>query len=114
MKKQVRVRPGRGQSAVGAVVGVVFVLLGVFMVIPAFGPFGVFWTLIATVITAVNLLNAFSQRGVASCRIEIDEADAPEEEPIERRLERLRGLYEQRLISEEEYQKKKAELLKEL
>ena len=55
MKKQVRVRPGKGQSAVGAVVGAVFVLLGIFMVIPAFGPFGIFWTLIAAVITAVNL-----------------------------------------------------------
>ena len=103
MKKQVRVRPGKGQSAVGAVVGAVFVLLGIFMVIPAFGPFGIFWTLIAAVITAVNLLNAFSKKGVTSCRIE-----------IERRLERLRGLYEQRLISEEEYQTKKAELLEKL
>ena len=113
MKKQVRVRPGKGQAPAAAVVGVVFVLLGIFMVIPAFGPFGIFWTLIAVVITAVNLLNAFSKKGVTSCRIEIDEADAPEE-PIERRLERLRGLYEQRLISAEEYQTKKAELLEKL
>lgn len=112
MKKQVRVRRARDSRPSG-VVGAVFVLLGIFMVIPAFGPFGIFWTLIAAVITAVNLLNAFSKKGVTSCRIEIDEADAPEE-PIERRLERLRGLYEQRLISEEEYQTKKAELLEKL
>ena len=91
MKKQVRVRPGKGQSAVGAVVGAVFVLLGIFMVIPAFGPFGIFWTLIAAVITAVNLLNAFSKKGVTSCRIEIDEADAPEDG--DRRLEVTRAYH---------------------
>lgn len=63
MKKQVRVRPGKGQSAVGAVVGAVFVLLGIFMVIPAFGPFGIFWTLIAAVITAGQPAERFFQKG---------------------------------------------------
>lgn len=115
MKKQIRVRSGKAQSVVGLVTGCVFILLGIFLVIPSFGLFGVFWTLLAVVITGANAVNVLSKRGIESYRVEVDEAPVPqEEETIERRFERLRGLYEQRLISEEEYQKKKEELLEKL
>ena len=34
--------------------------------------------------------------------------------PLEKRLEALKRLYEKKLISKEDYEKKKAEILKEL
>ena len=41
MKKEVRVKPGRGQSLMGCIGGLVFVVLGVCVVIPTFCAFGV-------------------------------------------------------------------------
>ena len=52
MKRSIKVRPGKAQSAMGFAVGLVFVGIGLFVAIPTFGLFGIFWTLIAVVITA--------------------------------------------------------------
>ena len=43
-RRRVRVKPGRAQSAMGFFVGIVFVLIGLFTVIPSFGLFGLLWT----------------------------------------------------------------------
>ncbi len=119
--KRIRVKPGKGQSTAGFIGGLLFVLLGIFVVIPTFGAFGLVWTLVAAVICGVNAVNAFSDKGVASHEILIDEDEErlsgqPAEsrgDPAER-LEKLRELYERRLITEEEYQKRRAEILDEL
>ena len=50
--RRYRVRPGRVPSAASTVMGVLFVILGIFVVIPSFGLFGVIWTIGAGVITA--------------------------------------------------------------
>ena len=121
MRKRVTYRPGRGQSAFGAVVGVIFVLIGVFMVIPAFGPFGILWTLIAVGITGLNAYQAFG-KGYIGPEIHIEEEEDGSAESgrpsaagtAGERLRELQSLYDQRLITREEYEQKRQEILKEL
>lgn len=104
---------------VGFAGGLLFVVIGVFLVIPTFGGFGVIWTLFAGAIAVVNGINAFSDRTVATHEILIeDDSDVSSTEPggkdPARRLEQLRDLYERRLITQEEYEKRRAEIIDEL
>lgn len=117
-RKRITYRPSKGQSIFGGVVGVIFVILGLVVVIPTFGPFGILWTLIAVGITGVNLYQGFGKGYIGpEIRVEEDgEETAPGEEPLsaEERLRQLRSLYDQRLITQEEYESKREEILKEL
>lgn len=141
MSKRIKVKPGKTQSAMGFAVGIVFCLIGVFVVIPSAGLFGVFWTLMAGIITVTNGINAFSHKGVASHEIVIDDdtgrspASTGEENSgecletaecgsaisreelrgnIELRLRTAEDLYKAGTITREEYEKKREEILKEL
>ena len=128
MKRRMEVRPSKPAAAFGLAVGVVFILLGLFVVIPQFGPFGLLWTAVALIITILNGVNAFLERGVPSGVIHIeDEADglapppaavppqpsSPAKSP-EERLETLRGLHQQGLITAEEYDRRRREILDEI
>ena len=73
MSRKVTVKPGKGQSMMGFIVGILFCLIGVFVVIPSAGLFGIFWTLMALIITITNGMNAFTDKGVTSHEIEIDD-----------------------------------------
>ena len=55
--KKIKVKPGKTQSRIGFVVGIIFVLIGCVVVIPIFGPFGIFWTILAAVIAFTNYKN---------------------------------------------------------
>ena len=44
MKKKVRVKPSKGQSIVGFIIGICFCAIGAFVVIPLAGAFGIVWT----------------------------------------------------------------------
>ena len=70
-------RPSKTTSAFGLAVGVIFVLIGLFIVIPQFGAFGFFWTLIALVITVMNGVNAFSEKGVPTGEIRFEDEGEP-------------------------------------
>ena len=116
--KRIRVKPGKTQSKMGFAVGIIFVLLGCVVVIPTFGAFGIIWTAIAGMITFTHYKNAFSEDGVATHEIIIEEKDGAAKsidggEDIEAKLIKLNALYEQRLITKEEYDEKRKELLKE-
>ena len=78
MSKKVRVKPGKGQSMMGFIVGILFCLIGVFVVIPSAGLFGIFWTLMALIITITNAMNAFTDKGVATHEIVIDDGKQEE------------------------------------
>ena len=114
-KKRITYRPSKSHGTFGVVWGGIFVLIGLFVVIPTFGAFGILWTLAAVAITAMNGYQAFGKKYVGP---EIRIEDLPvEEEPqdsVASRLEELRDLYERRLITAEEYESKKQEILKEL
>ena len=56
-RKRIRVKPGRAQSRMGFFAGLLFCLIGVFMVIPIFGVFGIFWTLMAVGLATVRSEN---------------------------------------------------------
>ena len=119
-ENRIRVKPGKGQSAVGFFVGIVFCLIGLFVVIPTFGPFGLFWTLIAVVITVFHGKNALTDKGVATHEIIIDddivinrgnnESDDYKLD-TQRRLEELKHLYEHDLISKEEYEERRRNII---
>lgn len=114
MKRKVTYRPSKAQSVLGGVVGVIFVLIGLFVAIPGAGIFGLFWTAVAVAITATNFYHAFG-KGYIGPDIEIsDEGEAPAAESPEDRLRKLQSLYDQRLITPEEYEEKRKEILREL
>ena len=130
-RRRVTYRPSKAQGAFGVAVGVVFVIIGLVMVIPSFGPFGILWTLIAVGLTAMNAYQAFG-KGYAGPEITIEEdeeprrgtssAPAPETHDhipstaldVKGRLEQLKDLKEAGLLSQEEYDKKRQEILKGL
>lgn len=112
MRRRVTYRPSRASSIFGGVVGGVFVLLGIFVAIPTFGVFGVFWTLMAVGIAGMSLYQAFG-KNYKGPNIEIED-DAEGAESPEARLKKLQGLYDQRLITAEEFEEKRKEILKEL
>lgn len=113
MKRKVTYRPSKASSVMGGVMGAIFVLIGVFVAIPTFGPFGVFWTLAACAITGINLYHAFG-KGYIGPKIEIEDEGGELAESAEERLKKLQSLYDQRLITPEEYEEKRKEILKEL
>ena len=123
-RRRVRVKPGRAQSTMGFIMGIVFVLIGLFMVVPMFGLFGLLWTGMAVVITVVNGLNAFGKKGVPTMEIyseEEDEVPSPAREDHDHipstaltpqeRLEQLKTLKEAGLLTDEEYRNKREEIL---
>ena len=75
MSKKVRIKPGRTQSMVGFAAGILFCFIGIFVIIPVFGLFGIVWTLMAVIITITNAVNAFTDKGVTSHEIIIDDGD---------------------------------------
>jgi hypothetical protein len=99
----------------GMIVGIIFVGIGLVVVIPTFGPFGLFWTLVAVAITVFNAINVFSESGVAGTEIiqEGGEPSGTEPLPFDERLRRLEQLKREGLVTDEEYQRKRAELLDE-
>ena len=135
MSKKIHVRPGKTQSKIGFAVGIIFCLLGVIVVIPIFGPFGLFWTAVAGLITYSHYRNGFTDKPMDNHVIEIEdngedvtvvshrggmsrpfeaEPETSEKEDVEERLVKLQNLYHQALITREEYEQKKKEILEDL
>jgi len=118
MSKKIRVKPGKSQSKFGFIIGILFCLIGLVVVIPTFGPFGIIWTAVAGYITYVNYRNGFTDKQIVSHVIEIDDSDSHsanvEKESVEERLKKLTDLYMQSLITREEYEQKRKEILDEL
>ena len=126
-RKRVTYRPSKTGSAVAGGVGVVFVLIGLFVVIPSlsmaggFGAiFGILWTVIAGIIAGTNFYQAFG-KGYLGPEIHIEEetehaqnSTGPEGSGTQARLTELRALYDQHLITQEEYDQKRREILEEL
>ena len=128
-RRRVTYRPSKAQGAFGMVWGGVFVLIGLFVVIPAFGPFGILWTLAAIGITAMNGYQAFGKKYTGpEITIEEDNAQTPEARPsspapethdhipstaldAKQRLEQLESLREAGLITQSEYDRKRREIL---
>ena len=113
------------------IVSIAFVVIGVTVVIPGAGGFGVLWTLVAASFVVVAVVNMVRKNGMAhrvAYDVEQDMGenivgmmeDAPPsyeagaKGSAEERLLELRNLYDLRLITDEEYEAKRQEILKEL
>ncbi|MDF2908090.1 MAG: hypothetical protein K0R34_3411 [Herbinix sp.] len=121
MSRNIKVKPGKGQSIVGFFVGIIFCFIGLFIVIPTIGPFGMIWTLMAIVITIINGYNAFTNKGIATHEITIGDEDSQSihnyiesSKTSEQRLNELQSLYNKSMITDDEYQEKRKKILEEL
>ena len=122
MSRKIKVTPGKGQSKAGFFAGIVFCFIGLFIVIPTFGPFGIFWTIIAVIITITNGYNTFTDKGIASHEITIDELYQPDKDTSlgsnnktsEQRLKELQGLYDKGMVTYNEYQEQRKRILDDL
>lgn len=134
MSKRIKVRPGKTQSKVGFVVGLFFCLIGLVLVVPTFGAFGLLWTGVAIWITYSHYRNGFTDKPISNQVIEIEENGDDvivtknrfgnmqisqdeindDAENIEIRLRKLQSLYQQELITHDEYEKKRQEILNDL
>ncbi len=121
MSRNIKVKPGKGQSAMGLIVGIIFCLIGLFAAIPAMGIFGFIWTGIAVVITIVNGINAFSDTGVPTHEIVIEEevptGNTPlsvQKSSVEERLRMVDRLYAEGTITKEEHEQKRKKILDEI
>ena len=101
--------PSRMQGVVGAVWGGVFVLLGLAVIVPATAPFGVIWTLLAGIFTALDVYQAFIKRYVRARPR--DRGLAPE---VQRQLALLESLRAAGMMDEKEYWEKRRNILEEL
>ena len=118
MRRRMRYRPSKASCIFGGIVGIIFSCIGLFVVIPSFGPFGILWTLIAIGITVYQFAMAAGKVSMGSWSIEDEEKDGSGEGSGEKsaqdRLMELQNLYDRRLITQEEYEQKRQEILKEL
>lgn len=122
-RRKVTYRPSKAGSVMGGVVGCVFVLIGLFVIIPQFSMaggfallFGIAWTVIAAIMTIVNFYQGFGKKYMGpEIHIEEDGVSADQSKGTpQQRLEQLQSLYDRRLITQEEYEQKRQEILKEL
>lgn len=121
MPKRVRVKPSKPASLFGMITSIIFVLIGFIEVIPKFGIFGLFWTIVAIIITVYQACNYFGDKGVASWEVDIDDGynekknvqSTSVSDDFEIRLRKLNRLKEDGLITEEEFRKKREEILRE-
>jgi len=114
-RKRVTYRPSKTSGVFGCIVGGIFTLIGLIVVIPTFGPFGILWMLMALGMTIYNAYSAFGKGYVGpEINIEDDQSGSPAAGGTESRLRELQGLYDRGLITQEEYEAKRQEILREL
>lgn len=118
MSGRMRVKPSKGQSLAGFFGGVVFCFIGLFVIVPTFGGFGLIWTLFAVIATVTSGINAFTDKGIATHEITIDDdikRDAfNHNRNTEDRIKELQSLYDKGLITGDEYQQKRKKILEDI
>lgn len=110
-KYRVTKRPGKASGAMSAVVGGIFVLIGIFVAIPTFGAFGILWTLMAAAMCGYGIYSAFGKKYVGP-EITIESDAQPDD--AKSRLQKLQELYDSGLISYDEFEAKRREIIAEL
>ncbi|MBN2796360.1 MAG: hypothetical protein JXR88_13195 [Clostridia bacterium] len=102
-------KPSKTQSVIGFIVGLCFIGFGLTTFIKI-GVLGILWTGLAFIITIMHGINIFTHRGNSTMSIE----DSDKKNDIEGRLSKLDLLRVQRLITSEEYDIKKTNVLQDL
>nr|WP_326184107.1 hypothetical protein [uncultured Oscillibacter sp.] len=114
------------------IVSIFFVIIGVTQIIPMAGLFGVVWTLVAVSFVVIGIVELVRKNGMAhrvgyDVETGLDRSivgimeDVAEGEPAARpagdtegRLLELQSLYDRSLVTREEYEEKRKEILKDL
>lgn len=97
--------PNLTQVVVGMAWGGILALLGLLVMIPVFGGFGVFWTLIAAIFTVLHFWQFFVKRYPAvKGKEQFPEAG--------RRLNQLETMRQAGLVTEQEYRHRRDEIMK--
>ncbi len=111
-----KVRQSKPLSLVMMIVGIVFMGIGVFVLIPGPVAFGILWTLLSAGLTAYNAVNVFSERGVAHEVVDFQTSMGPDakEPDVESRLKKLESLKRQGLVTDEEYKQQRERMLAEM
>ena len=110
MAYRIGVKPGRAASIVGMVVGSLFVLLGIAVIVPTFGAFGLLWTAVAGAIALFYAYNFFSSRGVSTYEVNVESPDSVDD--LDASLRKLARLKDDGLLSDQEYEQKRAEVMR--
>jgi hypothetical protein len=119
---QMRVRPSKPASVMGAVIGAAFIVIGITMSRQTFADakvpwfrkfFMVLWTVMAAAIFTYHVTNLIRRRGVADRIVDTDQSDSPLGR-TEHRLKELSDLRAKNLINEEEYQNRRIQILNEV
>ncbi|XZF76822.1 SHOCT domain-containing protein [Bacillus sp. AL-1R] len=108
--RKIRVKPSKGQSFLGFLIGVVFIVLGFTIVIPKAGLFGLIWTGVALMITIINGYNVFSDRGISNDKVNVEEYIMSEKLDFEVKLRKLNKLKNDGVITDIEFQKQKEKI----
>lgn len=134
MRRNIRFKPSKEArtfsrvfSGIFALVGLGFVAVGVTEVIPSsgFGVFGLVWTGMAACFAGIGIYGAVSKKGLYGLNrwgLEIEDEETPTAAGVsaapqpgaEERLRQLEDLREKRLITANEFEEKRKEILKEL
>jgi|GEM_PF-6347439 len=108
--RKLRVKPSKGQSFFGLMIGIIFIILGFTIVIPKAGLFGLLWTGIALMITIINGYNLFSNRGLSNYDVNVEKYITRENEDFEVKLRKLNKLKSDGVITDSEFQKQKEKI----
>lgn len=111
MKKKYSIQPSKGSALIGMITGGIFCFIGLFLVIPIFGIFGVVWTIFAVIITFSNGYTYFKDKNIMGKDIIVyDEYESSSEY----RLNEIKKLYDEGLITKDEYDKKRNEIINKI
>lgn len=126
MKRNIRFSPSpamrtfsRVFSGIFALISLSFVFIGVTEILPGGGAFGIVWTLMACCFAGIGIYGAVSKNGLYGMYrgggIEITDEDTEQgERDAKSRLEELEALRADGLLTKEEYDRKREEILKDL
>lgn len=108
-------QPSKEKSILDGILGIVFVGVGIFYVIPRVGFIGIPWTLMALVVAAYSFFMAFRNMKKGSVEMEDENSYASSaQNDTEDRLQNLRSLYDRSLITEEKFEEKRKQILEKL
>ena len=114
----VHVRPGRAASLAGLLVGVAFLVFGIVFLVVLLQEdsmvgvaFMSLWIFVVGLIIALNAYHLITRKAMLDIDTEGGTAIPGSDADFDRKLRRLEDLKKDRLISEEEYKRKRAEIL---
>ena len=94
-------------------IGAIFVCIGIFVVIPNLGVFGYFWTAISVVIMICPpiMMVVMNKKMAKGVNIETTVTHEDLTETVETKLAKIEKLYNDGVISKEEYEKARANVI---